>query len=340
MYKPVTNISKYTIFLTGYLFLIVVRVPCPVYGSEGIPEIKSAAKPEEVTVGEVIEYSVSIAGKDLRGIEVRRPDKDILFPEKNAGSGKNNEDEDDDSAKNVPVYIIHNASKEDSSDADITYISLKISISYYRPGSYQLPEVGIFGSDKVRIGYKVPVVKIKPVNSEAKLEDIEPPLELGGNYTRVIILVIAAVAATAFVFFLIRYIKARRKKKEEEVVVVPPLDIFREELIKLEPEKLIGEGKIEEYVLGISGIFRRYISSLFDFDAMEMTSDEINGWIKKILPQRLSERHCDSFSRCFTMWDLSKFAEFTPSGEMLLENCSRTRKLAEELWGERNNGQL
>jgi hypothetical protein len=337
MFKTATHMSKYTIFLTGCFLWILIHLPSPAYSSEGIPEIKAAATPQEATVGEVIEYSVSIAGKNLRGIEVKRPDKEILFPEKKTGPGEKNKDEED-SADAVPLYIVHSASKEDSSEGDVTYISVKMTISYYRPGSHQLPEVGIFGSDKIRIGYKVPVVKIKPLNNEAKLEDIEPPLELGGNYTRVVLLVIAAVAVTALVIFLIRFLKARRKRKEEEVVVVPPLDKFLEEFRELEPEKLIGEGKIEEYVLGISGIFRRYISSLLDFDAMEMTSDEISRWIGKVLPQPLSRKYGVSFSRCFNMWDLSKFAEFAPSGDMLLENCSMTKRLAEELWGERNNG--
>ncbi len=338
MYKPAADISKQAFSLAGFFLRVVILFPCLVYGSEGIPEIKATATPGEATVGEVIEYSVSIAGKNLRGIEVKRPEKEVLFPEKETGPGKKNEDEKDPAAEAVPVYIIHSAAREDSSEGDVTYITLKISLSYYRPGSYTLPEVGIFGADKIRIGYKVPEVKVKPVNSEAKLEENEPPLELGGNYTRVIILVIAAAAATALLIFLIKFIKARRKRKEEEVIVVPPLEIFHRELRKLDPEKLIGEGKIEEYVLGISGIFRRYISSLLDFDAMEMTSDEINSRVGKILPRHISGKYRDSFSRCFTMWDLSKFAEFTPSGDLLLENCGMTRKLAEELWGEKNNG--
>jgi hypothetical protein len=338
MCKPAKDIRKQKPILAGCFLWLVACVPFAVYGSEGVPEIKAAATPKEATVGEVIEYSVSIAGKNLHGLEVKRPEKEVLFPEKKAVPGEKKEDEEDAASESVPLYIIHSASKEDSSEADLTYITVKISLSYYRPGSHLLPEVRIFGSDKVRIGYQVPEVKIKPVNSEAKLEDIEPPLELGGNYTRVIIVVIAAVAATVLVIFLIKLIKARRKRKEEEVVVVPPLESFLEELRKLEPEKLIGEGKIEEYVLGISGIFRRYISALLDFDALEMTSDEIQTWVGKILPQHLFRKYGDSFSRCFSMWDLSKFAEFTPSGDLLLENCSMTKKLAEDLWGEKNNG--
>jgi hypothetical protein len=341
MCKPVNNIRKQTTILLGCFLWMVACVPFAVYGSEGVPEIKAAATPEEATVGELIEYSVSIAGKNLHGIEVKRPEKEVLFPEKKALPGEkkeDKEDEEDAAAESVPLYIIHSASKEDNSEADLTYITVKISLSYYRPGSHRLPEVRIFGSDKVRIGYQVPVVKVKAVNSEAQLEDIEPPLELGGNYTRVIILVMAAVVATVLAIFLIKLIKARRKRKEEEVVVVPPLERFLEELRKLEPEKLIGEGKIEEYVLGISMIFRRYISTLLDFDALEMTSDEIQTWVGKILPQHLFRKYGDSFSRCFGMWDLSKFAEFTPSGELLLENCSMTKKLAEDLWGEKNNG--
>ncbi len=336
MFKPVRNISKNTLFFTGFLLWAAIRFTCPVYGSEGIPEIKAVVTPKEATVGELMEYSVSIAGKNLRGIDVRRPEKDILFPEKKPVPG--NKKEEDDAADSVPVYVIHSASKEDSSQGDLTYITIKISLSYYRPGNYRLPEVGIYGSDKIPIGYRVPEVKINPVNKEMKLEDIEPPLELGGNYTRVIILVLAAAVLTALVIFLVRYLKARRRRREETVVVTPPLEKFLEELRKLEPEKLIARGKTEEYVVGISGIFRRYISSLLDFDAMEMTSEEITGWIGKILPRHLTDRFRDPFSRCFNMWDLSKFAEFTPSEDLLLENCSITRKLAEELWGERNRG--
>ena len=106
---------------------------------------------------------------------------------------------------------------------------------------------------------------------------------------------------------------------------------------KLKGEKLIEKEKTEEYIVGVSTVFRRYISGLLDFDAMEMTTDEVNRALKKIARHRPVASFHDDIMAAFNLWDLSKFAEFTPSKEVLMENLKKTKDLAESLNREAGN---
>ena len=181
------------------------------------PTVKAGVSRESATVGEVIDYTVSITGRGVRDMEILKPAETVYFPDKDKKSGAAATGKDkksgDDAGSQVPLYIIHEAKKEDNSSGSVEYITLTMKISYYRPGRHLLPEVTISGKDRVRVGYKVPEVEIKPVNEKSEFVDIEPPLDLGGNYARLIYLALALVAATAGAVFLARYIRKRRRER-------------------------------------------------------------------------------------------------------------------------------
>ena len=86
--------------------------------------------------------------------------------------------------------------------------------------------------------------------------------------------------------------------------------------------------------MGISMIFRRFISLQYRIDATEMTSEEIDAMLSRVMPRPLYAGCRDRMMNSFLLWDLSKFAEFAPSQAILLANCEGTRKLAVDLAGE------
>ncbi|PKL39805.1 MAG: hypothetical protein CVV44_06170 [Spirochaetae bacterium HGW-Spirochaetae-1] len=332
-----TKAWKYSLFaIIGIIFCTVSLLSGEKTGDDEFLKINAAVKPEKGTVGDILEYRVTIAGKEMKGVDILLPEKKEFYPDENPAAGKGKkktgeEQDEDDPARHVPLYVIHSAKKEDSSDKEMTYIAVVMRLSYYRPGTFALPEIEISGKDKIKVGYKIPSVEISALNSEAQLQEIEPPLALGGNYYRLIILIAAAVIVTLLALWGYRYLKKRREAAQAIVPEVDPLEAFLKEMDDLGGRALIVNGKVEEYIVGVSMIFRRYLSRLFHFDATEMTSAEIDDTLKKISRRFNTKAYHDEIMLRFGLWDLSKFAEFTPSEDVLLESHEKTMGLARNL---------
>ncbi|MCL2026649.1 MAG: hypothetical protein FWG92_07590 [Leptospirales bacterium] len=271
-------------------------------------KIDAVINPASASVGSNIEYVVSISGDDLSGIEIEPLEKRELYLEDEA----------------VPVYIV-NAFAKNSSQGLIT---IKTVISFYHPGTWTLPEIKIYGADKIRIGYNVPDIDITAVNEQGEFVELEEPFDMGVNYRKFFLIFALAVALCLFAFWA-----WRRFKKPETTIVPPanPFDLFMSELDGLGGNRLIYENKIDEYAFGISIIFRRFLSRRFGFDAAEMTTGEIRGGLLKALRMREHAALLDDIIKQFDLWDLSKFAEFTPDESVMLHSHDDTIKIAKKL---------
>jgi len=308
---------------------------------DSYPEVKASIEPASATVGDPVQYRIGIAGRGTHRITIVLPEKKELYPEKEKSPEKQNPvKKEPDPKEDVPLYVIHGAKKEDHSDGNITDLSVLLEISYYRPGRHQLPEIEILGDDNKRIGYKIPEIEIKEINAKSEFENIEPPLDLGGNYTRLVLLLLAAAGATSLGFLVAWYIKKRRMRALfAPAPEVPPIEIFMRDINKFNGQRLIADGKIEEYVFGIAHIFRHFLSLQYRFVAAEMTSDEIMEFLGKKRPDFDYAKHENDLSRMFRLWDISRYAEFAPSAEILSDNLDNTVKLAKTLSEARTLGQ-
>jgi len=308
-------------------------------GEMNAPNIRAAVKPEKATVGSVLEYRVNIAVKGAFPFTIVPPEKREYYPEKKKEPAVQKktaagEEKEEDPAHYVPLYVIHSIKKDDRSDKTITDITVSMQISFYRPGTWSLPDVGIKGADGIDIGYKVPTVEIAAVNEKAEFQDIEPPLDLGGNWWRIAFLGLGIIVAAVAAFFAWRYIRKRLEARKGAPVTIPPIEIFLKEIGELNGDRLIDEGKIEEFVFGISMVFRKFLSQQFRFDATDMTTYEIEKKIRRVFPRTLLDAYFDDIMRNFNMWDLSKFAEFTPTKEQLHGSLTATIDLAKKISGE------
>jgi len=300
--------------------------------------LNASIAPEKGTVGQTLTYTLSIAGIDPGTLKITLPEKKVVYPDKKPGeknkNNKNSEGADGKPAEEfVPLYIINGATRDDSETNGTKQVNIKIIISYYRPGNYTLPEIKVAGKDGVSLGYKIPSVIIEETNKEGALEDIEPPLSLSGNYTRIILLIVLLLVILVLAAVLYRYYKKRKQVPPAEIPPLPPIEIFLNEVEALKLRELIHEGKINEYVFGISITFRRYLSSMLMFDAAEMTTDDIESEIKKYMPSDLYSICGAEIISNMRLWDFSKFAEFAPSAELLLENLDATISYAKKISG-------
>ncbi|MBN2077381.1 MAG: hypothetical protein JW838_00350 [Spirochaetes bacterium] len=310
----------------------------------GTPEISASVKPAKGTVGSLIEYRVFITGKGVPALSVAPPEHREFFPPPEPGRGKKpgttgNDDEGEvDPASLVPLYVIHSVKKDDRSGKGMTDITVTVQMAYYRPGTWALPDIEIKGEDGILLGYRAPEVEIAPSNKEGEFQEIEPPMDLGGNYLRLVLLLLGIAVLGVLAFFIGRHLRKRILERRQAPVIIPPLETFMKEVGELRGEELIEGGRIEEFVLGISMIFRAFLSAQFGFDATEMTSHEIERKIRKAFPRDLHARcHADIMEN-LNLWDLSKFAEFTPSKERLRGSLAKTVELARILSREEGDG--
>lgn len=311
--------------------ILPLFILAPLYAEDNVKTLKSSVTPDKGTVGQQFIYTLSIAGKDLSGVKITLPEKGEFYPpaekkEKNKTDQKNEGEEDE---KTVPLYIINSVSKDESDAGDMKQVTVRIDINYYRTGVHQLPEISVTDSDGVKIGYSIPSVTIEELNKEGKPEDIEPPIELSGNYTRIIIIVFAVIAAAVAGYFIYRFIKRRKKVTPVCDVKQTPVEFFMSEIERLKLRECIEEGKVNEYVFGISITFRRFLSMELGFDAAEMTTGEISSVIKRYLTDGKS--YADVIMKIMESWDLSKFAEFTLSREVLTANFGDTISAVQRL---------
>jgi hypothetical protein len=298
-------------------------------GTQDEPAVTASVTPAFATIGEKVKYSITVKNKTLNEIEVFLPDKKEEFPEK----VKDGKKPDKPGEAAVPLYVIQDAVKNEVESG----IEITVNIIFYRPGRYQLPNIDILNTDKRKIGYKIPEIEIKSLNTEGKLEGIEAPLELSGNHMRLYMLIFTIIVLGSAGYFIYRRIKSGKPILPAPQIKLSPIEIFNNELKRLDPESLISKGDIEGYVFGISIIFRRLLSNLLLFDAHDMTSDEINVKLKKVFTKEMFNKYHGQIMQCFELWDLSKYAEFAPGKDMLLDNLAKTKKLAQELSGDVNN---
>jgi hypothetical protein len=311
--------------------LIVISAVCfaiPLAGSSDTERVlKSSVTPEKGDVGQQFSYSLSIAGKDLEGVKIVLPENGEYYSNLSSDDQKAavKKQEDD---KAVPLYI-YTCCKRRVGIRWFRQITVRVNLSCYRTGVHQLPEIKITDSDEVKIGYSIPVVTIEELNKEGQPEDIEPPIELSGNYTRLVIILLAVITAAVAGFFIYRYFRNRKKIETIPEVKQSPLEFFMNEIERLKLSECVNEGRVNEYVFGISITFRRFLSMEFGFDAAEMTTGEISAVIKKYLKH--GSGYAEEAVSIMEAWDLSKFAEFTLSKELLLINFKNTINAAERL---------
>lgn len=307
-------------------------------GAADLPEVRATVNPAKATVGVPLEYRVVIAGKTLKGITLKMPEKRVAFPDTTPSEKKTEgkDDKKDDASLKVPLYVIHDARKDEKAERDIAHLTVTVHLSYFRPGKHRLPEVELYDSDNIRIGYRVPEVEIESVNQQGEYQEIEPPLELGGNYWRVLWIILAVAAVAAAGFFFAQWWN-KRKLAAPPPPEINPLEEFMNGVGALSRKRLIETGQVREYVFEMSALFRSYLSRLLDIDAMDMTVTEIHRALATHLPRAMYKKNEDDIRGVLDLWDLAKFAEFAPSQETLRLNMESSVRLAKNISGARGD---
>ena len=312
------------------LFIPLILLFCfPLYSGEETVKntsvkVEASILPAKSTVGTVLNYTITLKGQGAGDLNVHLPSEKIFIPEKTEGESE--------SAGSVPLYIIGEASRKDSLESETPVSEINMAITYYRTGEYNLPQLKITDNAGNEYSYNPPVVNIESINREGSLADIESPLDLSGNYTRLFMVIIALCLSAVMVFLIIRYFKNRKKYEITEIKEKSPYEIFMDEIERKDPASFISMGEVKKYVFTMSILFRKYISLLYSFDAGEMTTWEISRILGSVMPEDVYGRYSSDIIEIMNFWDLSKFAEFAPSQELLENNFKSTLDVAGKLF--------
>ncbi len=314
---------KYIKLLIMTIFLMM---PAATIFAQDELSVKTSLTPESALAGQEISYTVAFEKNDnVKSVEV--PEKKKYMDEMAAVESKQ---------ALIPIFEITEIIKEESPDSP--EIKYTFKLLYYRTGIFTLPEVLFFGKDNVVIGYKIPQVEIKSAVQNDQVLPDEPPLDLKGNYTRLILLILGVVVATALITLLIIHIVRRLKRKPQPEIKIPPIEIFRGEIAELESKNYLSSGMNEIYCIEISHIFKKFISSSMNIDAVEMTSEELITAVNSNAEAGMNGKIIVSKINDMTqLWDLSKFAEFDPSAEIMNKNLLNTKEAAEKIIWEKGN---
>jgi hypothetical protein len=81
-----------------------------------------------------------------------------------------------------------------------------------------------------------------------------------------------------------------------------------------------------DFYYKMSEILRTYISKQYKFDAMEMTTSEFFEKTKEFLP---AEVNVNEFKNYLKVFNLARYADFTPGEKEIEDNYAFTKKLLE-----------
>jgi hypothetical protein len=197
----------------------------------------------------------------------------------------------------------------------------QLTITAFEPGTYEIPPLEIELNDSVyRTNSAELVVNGVEIDTAKGIVDIQPNYEVTypftervGDFLKNYWHWFAIGGAVIALFLLVRLIKNRRPEKPEPEAPkipahIPALavlhELLREERWK-QPDK-------KEYYSKLTDTVRLYLEQRFGIFAMEKTTREIIGDLKKA---DITEDDKQSLRKILNKADMVKFAKMTPSDE-------------------------
>jgi hypothetical protein len=161
-------------------------------------------------------------------------------------------------------------------------ISKRIQLMAFDSGNFIIPSLSFIVEDKAgKKELQTDPLKLEvfyvPVDTTKEIKDIAPIVEVPYDWKYIISIVAMLLLIALAAWFIYKKYFKNRKKPE---VVIPEIkrpfhEIALEELDALAKAGLWQQGKVKEYYTELTDILRRYITSRWNLNAMELTSDEI-----------------------------------------------------------------
>ncbi|HXS58635.1 MAG TPA: hypothetical protein VN726_21050 [Hanamia sp.] len=135
---------------------------------------------------------------------------------------------------------------------------------------------------------------------------------------------LGVVLLIGWIYFLVKFLKKKKTTNSLFTSKLSPFDEAMQSLIELEKDDLIGDNKIKEYHIKLTGIFKRYLSRKMNVYKLHLTSDEL---LMELNEFDLPKEQITDFANCLRMGNAVKFAQFIPPSYENEKCLSQTRNM-------------
>lgn len=221
--------------------------------------------------------------------------------------------------KNAPLEILGSwqldstrVSKRKESPARYR-IKASLLVTAFDGGLYELPDIPVLlGADTLVFHAPEPLeVKEPAIDMESfQPNDIKPQVQFPYTFKEVFPWVAGGLAFCALLTLLVLWLLKRRKAAAQAQIAEPAHIRALRKLDKYRGEKYWKPEQQKGFYSGVTDALREYIDARYGVGAMEMTTAEIFGDLRKTdIPADLYEELKDLFERA----DFVKFAKYTAS---------------------------
>lgn len=249
------------------------------------------------------------------------------------------------------VEVLHKSAIDTITEGNKYRFSQQLEVTCFDSGAYIIPPF-VFMYEKSGFNTLFPAATDSiflyfytvEVDTSQAIKDIKGPIEEPITFDEYIGYIIAGlVFILIFVaawIFLKRY-RQRPAKPKYQYDPKIPADVFaKAELEKLEKEKLWQAGFVKQYYIRLTDILRLYLQRQLDFQALEMTTDEILDAIQK---GSIAHNNIALLEFILRVADLVKFAKGIPLPDenarclsdayQIVENIAKELKLSQQSSG-------
>ncbi len=236
--------------------------------------------------------------------------------------------------KDFSPFDLISKSQKLTKDKKSTEYILKLSI--YETGPQTIPELKFIKiENKKESEITIPSKKImvnsvlKKDEKNTRIKDIKSTVSVKEKTYLFIYILIGVLII--IIFYVI--IKKQKKKKKKEIIIIekklPAHEIAYKKLSELINKELIKKGKIKEYVFMLSEIIREFIGNRYNFDSIELTSDELLKHIKQ--DAKFNREYITIINNFLEDSDIIKFSKIEATNEELEQLTKLTFKIVDDL---------
>lgn len=215
--------------------------------------------------------------------------------------------------------------------------TFSLKVAAYELGELTLPpiELNALGPGGELVTVKTEAVPINVTSvlrnePNAKPKGLAPPVQVFERTWWLLYLIIALAAAglVATVTLLVaRHLRRRREREAPPPPPVPAHIVALGRLAEIDLEAYVAGERFKELYLLLSEIMRQYVGGRWGFDALEMTTTEVNAALERVAVDGEVRRRLETY---LSESDLVKFAKYKPPAETAAEALAEAKALVRE----------
>ncbi len=206
--------------------------------------------------------------------------------------------------------------------------TLEFKLTAYESGEYETAEYElVFARGQEEFRRKLPKYNINVEEFKGKvlseIIDIKKPFEPTSYRGLLALLIFAIFVAAAIIFIKRKKGKIAVEVAEESVPTKTPAENALEKLNKLLESGLLAEGRVKEFYIILSDIFRIYLEEKHGVASLEKTTHEIYQRLRAVADKKYALRSKELLENC----DIVKFAKYIPHSDEIETCVNKFREL-------------